>query len=44
MINFNAFTPSRFSCSPVIRECLWMKTQIEKKKQIHLLLVFEIYF
>ena len=33
MINFNAFTPSRFSCNPVIRECLWMKTQIEKKNK-----------
>ena len=23
--------PSPFPCSPVIRECLWKKTQIEKK-------------
>ena len=23
--------PSPFRCSPVIRECLWNKTQIEKK-------------
>ena len=28
--------PSPFPCSPVIRECSWKKTQIEKKK--HLLL------
>ena len=25
--------PSPFPCSPVIRECLWKKTQIEKKKK-----------
>ena len=25
--------PSSFPCSPVIRECLWKKTQIEKKKK-----------
>ena len=24
--------PSSFPCSPVIRECSWKKTQIEKKK------------
>ena len=23
--------PSNFPCSPVIRECSWKKTQIEKK-------------
>ena len=25
--------PSPFPCSPVIRECSWKKTQIEKKKK-----------
>ena len=25
--------PSPFPCSPVIRECLWKKTHIEKKKK-----------
>ena len=25
--------PSPFPCNPVIRECSWNKTQIEKKKQ-----------
>ena len=25
--------PSPFSCSPVIRECSWKKTLIEKKKE-----------
>ena len=32
--------PSPFSCSPVIREWSWKKTQIEKKNcSIHLLMV-----
>ena len=26
--------PSTFPCSPVVRECLWKKTQIEKKIKI----------
>ena len=26
--------PSPFSCSPVIHECPWKKTQREKKKEI----------
>ena len=28
------YMPSPFSCSPVIRECLWKKTQVEKKSEI----------
>ena len=31
--------PSPFPCSPVIRECSWKKTQIEKKKHNWILLI-----
>ena len=26
--------PSPYPCSPVIRECLWKKTQIKKKEAV----------